>query len=216
MSPQVEHTGSIIMLHGLGDTADGWAGIGPEFQQSLPHVKFVFPTAPQRPITLNMGMVMTGWYDINSLSDIDMDEDDDGLMESKRFLEELVEDEIAQGIPSERIVVAGFSQGGATALMMLRSKHKLGGIVGLSAYMPLRNQEPIISDENKSTPILLCHGDADQVVQYKYGRATQQLLNGLGADVEFITYSGMGHSACGAELEDIKEFLMAKLPKVNK
>ena len=127
-----------------------------------------------------------------------------------RYLEELIAAEVAAGIPSDRVVVAGFSQGGAIALMMLRSSMKLGAVVGLSTYLPLRDQEPV-SEANRGTPVLLCHGDKDQVVAYEFGRSSDAVLRNLGMSTEFNTYQGMGHSACQAELKDFKEFVIKHL-----
>lgn len=211
---RTKHTATMIMLHGLGDTGDGWAGIAGEFAAQLPHVKFIFPHAPARPITINMGAKMPGWFDISSLEDIDQREDAEGLRESKRYVESLVAAEAAGGVPPGRVVVGGFSQGGAVALMMLRSEEKLAGIVALSTYLPLRKQPPLISGANARTPILQCHGDADMVVNYGFGVATHNTLKELGADVDFKTYRGMGHSAVPSELAAVAEFLKKVLPLV--
>eukprot|EP00882_Tetradesmus_deserticola_P007621 GHRQ01008026.1.p1 GENE.GHRQ01008026.1~~GHRQ01008026.1.p1 ORF type:complete len:324 (+),score=76.17 GHRQ01008026.1:399-1370(+) len=188
-----KHTGTVIMLHGLGDSGDGWAPIGAEWAPELRHVKFVFPHAPRRPISVNFGMQMPGWYDIASLEDIDQKEDKDGLHESKRYIEELIEKEVAGGVPSERVVVAGFSQGGAVALMALRSQHKLAGVIGLSTYLPLRKEPPLVSDANMQTPIFQAHGDQDYTVGYQFGVTTYNLLKELGANITFKTYNGMAH-----------------------
>ncbi|GBF92974.1 hypothetical protein Rsub_05810 [Raphidocelis subcapitata] len=199
--PTQKHTATVIMLHGLGDTGDGWASIGSDFAPALPHVKFIFPHAPNRPITINMGMRMPGWYDISSLDDIDQREDAEGLRESKRYVESLVAAEAEAGVPSERVVVAGFSQGGAVALMMLRSGHKLAGV-----------EAGAISPANAETPILQCHGDADAVVNYSFGVNTYNALKEMGANVELKTYRGMGHSAVPSELAAVQAFLAKVLP----
>lgn len=210
--PTEKHTATVIMLHGLGDSGDGWSSIGDEFAPELPYVKFIFPHAPLRAITINMGMRMPGWYDITSLEDINQSEDGPGLMESKRYIESLIAAEAAEGVPSERVVVAGFSQGGAVALLMLRSDKKLAGVVGLSTYLPLRNEEGIISPANATTPVLQCHGDADMVVNYGFGANTHKALKQLGADCEFLTVRGMGHSAVPSELAAVQDFLKKVLP----
>lgn len=106
--------------------------------------------------------------------------------------------------------MAGFSQGGAIALMMMRSSMKLGGVVGLSTYLPLRDQNPV-SDANRGTPVLMCHGDSDQVVNYEFGRNLYDLLRKFGVSSEFNTFQGMGHSACQAELKDFKDFVSKHL-----
>lgn len=199
---------ALIMLHGLGDTALGWADIAPMLQPEVPNTTFVFPTAPTRPITLNGGMTMTGWYDIASLERLDALQDADAMQESMRYVEGLVQQQVDAGIPSSSIVVGGFSQGGAMALMMLRSKFKLAGVVGLSCYVPLHEQKPIVSEENKDTPVLMCHGDCDQVVQYNYGVDSLEYLKTAGVEVDFRTYEYMGHEACTEELQAVRDFLL--------
>uniref|UniRef100_A0A7S3R8Y2 Phospholipase/carboxylesterase/thioesterase domain-containing protein n=1 Tax=Dunaliella tertiolecta TaxID=3047 RepID=A0A7S3R8Y2_DUNTE len=223
-SPTVLEKGNpdaaVIYLHGLGDSANGWvdensgkswAGTGPRLLSQLPNVRFVFPTAPQRPCTLK-GQVLTGWYDIHSVEGINTREDAAGLRESQRYIEELVQAQVASGIPSDRVLVGGFSQGGAISLLMLRSKMKLAGVLGMSTYLPLWEEDTIISPENRSTPILICHGDDDQGVLYKYGQQTAEQLQKLGANVGFKVYAEMGHSTCDQEMEDMKNFITKCLP----
>ncbi|GIL72626.1 hypothetical protein Vretimale_4375 [Volvox reticuliferus] len=207
LNPSGQHTSTFIMLHGLGDSGDGWSDIGYMYRTSLPGTKFIFPHAPRRPITLNFGMSMPGWYDIASLEDIQGGEDASGLRESQRYVEELIRKEIAAGVPATKIVVGGFSQGGAVALMMLRSDIQLGAIVALSGYIPLHKEQPIFSEANAKTPILMCHGDADQTVAFEFGHQSFQLLSSLGANVEFQRYLGMGHSACQREFNDVLNFI---------
>jgi acetyl esterase/lipase len=140
-----------------------------------------------------MGMSMPAWYDIASLEDINQREDRAGLHESQRYVEELVDAEAAAGVPPGRVVVAGFSQGGAVALMMMRSARALAGVVGMSTYMPLRDEPPVVSGANAKTPLLLCHGTYDNVVAYEFGVATHNALKDLGAAVELKSYPGMAH-----------------------
>lgn len=212
---QQPHTATVIVLHGLGDTGDGWAGSAPELSAALPHARFVFPHAPDRPISLNYGMRMPGWYDIKSLEDIDQREDREGILESQRYvLDELVGGASGGSGPS-RTAVVGFSQGGAIALACLRGSKKLAGVVGMSTYVPLRKEAPVVSDANKDTPVLLCHGDADAVVSYGFGVSASELLKeATSASVEFRTYRGMAHSACPEELRDVAAFLKKVLPAV--
>lgn len=195
------------MLHGLGDTAAGWTDIAPMLGSTLPNTRFIFPTAPIRPITLNSGMAMTGWYDILSLEEINEDEDRNGISLSSEYVRGLVQQEIDNGIRSEKVGVGGFSQGGAVALMSLRWNIKIGAVIGLSAYLPLRTDSTIVSIHNKQTPVLMCHGDCDAVVSYDYGRMSASELRKAGASVDFKSYKGMAHSACGDELHDIGQFL---------
>eukprot|EP01025_Chloroclados_australasicus_P014946 TRINITY_DN1707_c0_g2_i1.p2 TRINITY_DN1707_c0_g2~~TRINITY_DN1707_c0_g2_i1.p2 ORF type:complete len:265 (-),score=24.92 TRINITY_DN1707_c0_g2_i1:268-1062(-) len=207
-----EHKATMIMLHGLGDTGAGWEEIGSMFKSKLPHVKFIFPTAPTRPITINMGMRMPGWYDITSLSSIDQQEDRTGIEESSRYVQSLVEEEEKIGIPSDKVVVGGFSQGGAVALSSLRWNKKIAAVVALSAYLPMRELNPFVSEANQSTPVFMAHGDWDDVVQYKYGKESFQLLQNAGINVEFQTIPRMGHSANGEELNMVQAFVEKYLP----
>ncbi|KAK9815805.1 hypothetical protein WJX72_009810 [[Myrmecia] bisecta] len=206
------HTATVFFLHGLGDSGDGWSDVAPQLSSALPHVKFVFPNAPLRPISLNGGMRMPGWYDIYSLDGINRQEDDAGLQESFRYMEALIQAEASEGIQSDRIVMGGFSQGGAVACMMLRSDLQLAAVVGLSTYMPLATEPPIVSQANARTPIFLGHGDADQVVRYEFGKETLEELQAVNANVEFKTYRGMGHSAVPEELRDLQQFLQRAIP----
>ena len=200
------------MLHGLGDTADGWLDVATMLRGTVPHAKWVLPTAPTRPITLNSGMPMPGWYDISSLDSIAGREDREGLAETTRYLSSLIDAEEAAGVPRSRIVVAGFSQGAASALMQLRGDKPLAGVVALSGYLPLAGDGPV-SPANAATPVLMCHGDADAVVAYKFGVDSAEALKRAGmGSVEFKTYRGMGHSACNDELSDLADFLTARLP----
>ncbi|GMH33009.1 hypothetical protein BSKO_00843 [Bryopsis sp. KO-2023] len=208
-----EHKATVFMLHGLGDTGHGWADVASMWGASLQDVKFVFPTAPTRPITLNMGMAMPGWFDLTSLDKNTWVDDKAGMQESLRYLEGLIEKEIENGIPAESIAVAGFSQGGAVALLMLRSKIAVSGIVGMSTFLPLRHETPLVSSENAATPVLLCHGDMDQVLAYENGKDSFELLKGTGVQADFKTYRGMQHSACPEELEEVKQFFTKVLKR---
>ena len=145
--PRDQHTSTLVMIHGLGDSGHGWADVASLWAQVLPNTKFVFPNAPMRPITLNGGMRMPGWYDILSLEKIDAEEDVEGVEESVRYVEGLVRAEAA-AVGEGNVVVSGFSQGGAIALAMLRSDLKLAGVVGLSTYLPMATRRPLFSPAN--------------------------------------------------------------------
>eukprot|EP00201_Polytomella_parva_P023299 CAMPEP_0175045792 /NCGR_PEP_ID=MMETSP0052_2-20121109/4648_1 /TAXON_ID=51329 ORGANISM="Polytomella parva, Strain SAG 63-3" /NCGR_SAMPLE_ID=MMETSP0052_2 /ASSEMBLY_ACC=CAM_ASM_000194 /LENGTH=226 /DNA_ID=CAMNT_0016309419 /DNA_START=87 /DNA_END=767 /DNA_ORIENTATION=+ len=208
VSPIEQHKSTVIMLHGLGDSGDGWYDIGSMFQEKMKNTKFIFPTAPMRTVTANYGMNMTAWFDIKEFgSFIKQEQDEEGLLETKRYVEELISKENAAGIPSEKIVVAGFSQGGAISLLMLRSDAKLAGAVSMSGFLPLRSKPNLVSENNKKTPVLMCHGDADMVVKYEYGKMSYKILSDEGVNAEFLTYSGMPHSACQSEMNDVQDFL---------
>ena len=172
--------------------------------------KFVLPTAPERPITLNGGYQMPGWSDIYSLGD-KSEEDRSGFEESAKRVTELIQAELDQGVESEKIIVGGFSQGGALALhVSLRAKYKLAGCCALSTWLPLRGDYPeAISDEAKSSLRLFqAHGEIDEVVQYRWGRESHDSLKGwLSSDTEFLPIPGMGHSSDPTEIEALRAII---------
>lgn len=219
------HTATVIFVHGLGDTGHGWAGAVENWRrrQRLDEVKFILPHAPSIPITCNMGMKMPGWYDIHSIDgnveSIRRNEDEAGIVLSQAYFHELIQKEIDAGIPADRIVVGGFSQGGAVSLFSgLTSKVKLAGIVALSSYLllSLKFAELVPKPEaNKETPIFMGHGDSDQVVDTELGKKSYELLKGLGYNPTLKIYKDMGHSACLEELDDVEAFLRQQLPALG-
>ena len=200
----------VIMMHGLGDTAYGWAPAMPALK--LPRVKYVLPTAPTRPIALNGGMAMPGWFDIYGLEP-SSPEDKEGFDEASARIEALIEiEEEHHGIPSSRVAVCGFSQGGAVALhVALRYAKPLAACVSMSSWLPLRDDYPrAFSEHAKGLPVLQCHGDADPVVPWAWGRGSYDLLMGDELALSTVTwrdYPGMQHSACNEEIDDVAEFL---------
>ena len=202
----------VIWLHGLGDSGHGFAPIVPELK--LPDsmaVKFIFPHAPERPVTINGGMRMRSWYDIKSL-DFNSRADLDGVQTSAYQVENLINAQIDSGIPAERIVLAGFSQGGVVALHLLpRFAKKLAGVMALSTYMcepTLLNSEA--TDTNKDTPIFMAHGDQDEVVPIFMGNAAYQTMHSNGFNATWQTYP-MQHNVCVQELNDISAWLQKVL-----
>ncbi|GAB7359966.1 hypothetical protein MBLNU230_g7491t1 [Neophaeotheca triangularis] len=217
------HTSTCIVAHGLGDSGAGWSFLAENFRRrnTFPETKFIFPNAPSIPITVNMGMRMPGWYDITDFSDLaNRSEDEPGITRSQQTLHSLIADEIAAGIPSERIVLGGFSQGGAMALMAgITAPTKLGGIFGLSSYLLLQGKvrDMVPKDNpNKATPIFMGHGDADPIVRYEWGQKTSEVLQGWGWKVDFKTYAGLPHSAAPEEIDDLEKYLLERLPGVEK
>ncbi len=203
---------SIIWLHGLGADGNDFAGIVPELH--LPascKIRFIFPHAPYRPITLNNGYVMRGWYDISSLQ-FGNGEDEDGIRESQHQIEQLIEQEIARGISPQRIILAGFSQGGAITLHTgLRYSQPLGGLMVLSSYLPLANtlaQEA--SQENKHIPLFMAHGLQDDIVNYQYGVQSRMHLQQAGYSIDWHDYP-MGHSVCMEEIRHISQWIQSTL-----
>ena len=208
--PAGPHTATLIWLHGLGDSGAGWADVADQF--ALPGLKLVFPTSSQLPVTLNGGMRMNAWFDLTSLSDIDTVEDRAGMQASTAHVRALVEAEVSAGVPHNRIVVAGFSQGGAIALSVgLRTPQPLAGVVALSTWLPLRDDYPgALGEGAKATPVLQCHGTQDQVVRTAYGQQTHEAMKAMGMNTELKLYP-MAHSACPQELDAVRAFLQSRL-----
>jgi phospholipase/carboxylesterase len=199
---------SVLWMHGLGADAHDFEPIVPELR--LPAelgIRFVFPNAPIRPVTVNGGMRMRAWYDVLSI-DLPRQEDAEGVYASERAIYDLLEREKQRGIPTERIVLAGFSQGGAMALHTgLRYPDRLAGILALSCYIPLAsNLNSERRPANQSTPIFMAHGDYDAIIPMRYGQQSAELLENLGYRVEWNDY-GMGHEVCWEEIRDIAKWL---------
>ncbi|KAJ3160453.1 hypothetical protein HDU86_000787 [Geranomyces michiganensis] len=182
---------------------------------ALPHVKWVLPNAPSRPITINMGMPMPGWYDIASLGPGGR-EDSEGISESLTQVSQLIDEEIKAGIPADRIVLGGFSQGAAMTIVYgLCGSQKLKALIALSGYITLteKHLEKMRNPVNKDTDMFMGHGDEDQVVAYKWGKASYDKIVELGKAVQpFRTYRGMAHSSSEEEIRDVGAFLMKNLP----
>jgi phospholipase/carboxylesterase len=212
LAPATPASASVIWLHGLGADGHDFVPIVPELAlPAAPAVKFVFPHARVRPVTLNQGMRMRAWYDIRTLT-AEGRADEEGVRESVKVLGRFIAAERAAGVPSERIVVAGFSQGGAIALHgALRHPEPLAGILGLSCYVPLRTTlETELADANRNTPILLCHGQFDPVLPMELGVMARDWLRSAGYAVEWKEYP-MQHQVCLPEIGDIAVWLKARL-----
>ncbi|MDH3746740.1 MAG: alpha/beta hydrolase [Gammaproteobacteria bacterium] len=206
--------GSVIWLHGLGADGHDFEPIVPELKLpvSLP-LRFVFPHAPVRPVTVNGGMQMRAWYDIVSL-DSDGPADEDGIRDSSAILDSLVAREQARGVDTENIVLAGFSQGGAVVLHnALRSASKFAGLMALSTYLPLPERietEVVANPRAGDTPlrIFMAHGTFDPMVPYQGGRHAAERLEQLGYTVEWHEYP-MAHAVCPQEISDIRQWLLS-------
>jgi phospholipase/carboxylesterase len=200
--------GSVIWLHGLGADGHDFEPIVPELRlpAELP-LRFVFPHAPVRPVTINGGMAMRAWYDILSL-DSSGRADADGVRESTALLEALVEREEQRGIAPEKIVIAGFSQGGAIAInAVLHATKKLAGLMALSTYIALPG-EAAASTGDRNMPVFMAHGTFDPVVQLDWGRASANQLKALGYEVEWHDYP-MAHAVCPEEISDVRRWLLS-------
>jgi phospholipase/carboxylesterase len=205
-------THCVIVLHGLGDSGEGFAPIAEELDLSpLGAVRFVLPHAPERPVTINGGYVMRAWYDILG-DDLARQEDVAGLRKSISAIEALIAREKARGIAASRIVLAGFSQGCAMALLTgLRHRERLAGVAGLSGYLPLAATTAAErSEANRDVPLFLAHGTQDPVVQYPRGVASRDALAALGYTIEWHDYP-MPHSVCAQEIADLNRWLLRVL-----
>jgi phospholipase/carboxylesterase len=203
---------AVIWLHGLGADAHDFEpcvpmlSLGPELA-----VRYVFPNAPVRPVTLNGGALMRAWFDLLAL-DHEAPEDETGIRESARSVEQLIRRETERGIDAARIILAGFSQGGAVALFTaLRYSQSLAGVIALSTYLPLsdlmsREKNPA----NEEIPIFMAHGQFDVMLNIALARSSQKKLQQLGYSVSWHEYP-MSHSVIAEELSDIKLFLSAVL-----
>ncbi len=215
LNPCAAPVAAVIWLHGLG--ADGFDFVPIVEELRLPAtlpVRFLFPHARTRPITINNGYVMRAWYDITSLGGGRTTEDEAGIRESEGVVRDYIEQQIATGIAADRIVIAGFSQGGAIALQTaLRYPQRLGGVMALSTYLPLRQTlAKEANAANRDVPILMCHGSYDPMVPLALGEASREGLQGLGYSVEWRTYP-MQHSVCMEEIADISAWLQARLAR---
>jgi phospholipase/carboxylesterase len=200
---------SVIWLHGLG--ADGQDFSDLPGMLDLPSqlaVRFLFPHAPMRPITLNSGMVMRGWYDVAGLG-ANRKEDLDGLEESSEMVTALIHQEMARGIATDQILLGGFSQGGALSLYLgLRYPMRLAGIVSLSAYLPAANRiRTERNGANGNTRVFLGHGLYDPMISAQAGDVSRQLLEELGYPVTWRTYP-IEHSICDSEMRDLADFFV--------
>ena len=212
LEPLAPATAAVIWLHGLGADGSDFVPIVPELR--LPptlSVRFVFPHAPMRPVTINNGYVMRAWYDIRGLSRSEA-EDDAGIRDSQARVAALIGEQERSGIAAQRIVLAGFSQGGAIALQTaLRYPSALGGVLALSTYLPLQaSLAQEATPANRHLPIFMCHGLRDPVLPLQLGEISRQALGALGYAVDWHTYP-MEHSVCPAEIVDIAGWLQRVL-----
>ena len=203
--------GSIIWMHGLG--ADCWDFVSIVKELALPDdlpLRFIFPQAPTRPITINNGQAMPGWYDI-SMAELHRKPDEAGVRQSQTAIEQLIAREIERGIPADKIILAGFSQGGAIALQTgLRCREALGGIMALSTYLTLDDSlaaEATIANAN--IPILMAHGTQDPLSPLPLAVASRTKMEARGYKVEWREYP-MPHSLCMEEVEDIGVWIQAR------
>ena len=207
LQPDAGSAGTVIWLHGLGADGHDFEPIVPMLDLGVA-VRFVFPHAPVRPVTINGGMEMRAWYDIDPRSPLSGSDD---IRASGDAIEELVLAEEGRGVPRSRIVLAGFSQGGVVALhLALRSETRFAGVMALSTYVhDHENLADLISFASIDTPILMAHGQMDPMIPITRAITSREALAGLGYDVQWHEY-GMGHEVCPLEIADIARWLDAR------
>ncbi|EAU84403.1 lysophospholipase I [Coprinopsis cinerea okayama7 len=221
-----QHTATVIFVHGLGDTGHGWEPVATMFRTDpqFAHIKWILPHSPIRPVTANMGIEMPSWFDIYSFG-FNTDEDEKGMLESVSDINALIAEEVNSGLDPSRIILGGFSQGGTMSLLTgLTSERKLGGLVVLSGWLPLRNKfKTMASRHAPSIPIFWGQGSDDTLVQPKFASDSAEFVkkeigtpvassqtspNGLA----FKMYRGLAHSANDEELADLKAWIKNVLP----
>lgn len=211
LQPDETASAVVVWLHGMGADGYDFLSVVPELGIDDLAVRFVFPHAPIRAVTINGGQRMRAWYDILSLTSA-AQQDADGIYDSERLVHDYLRIERERGVPAERIVLAGFSQGGAIALHTgLRYPQTLAGILALSTYLPVHDRLPAEAAEaNRATPILMCHGTADPVLPLAFGSSSRDGLRASGYAVDWREYS-MQHAVSMEEIEDIGRWLRQRL-----
>jgi phospholipase/carboxylesterase len=213
VDPPTPAAAAVVLLHGLGADGHDFETLVDEIRlPSSSAVRWVFPHAPVRPVTLNGGQRMRAWYDVTSL-DWRGPEDEAGLRASAAGVRELVEREQERGVPPQRVVLAGFSQGGALALYTaLREPVRLAGVIALSSYLPLASK---LAQEahpaNAAVAIFMAHGSYDPVIPQVFGERSRDVLRAGGHDVEWHSYP-VPHTVCAEEIRDLREWLVRTVP----
>ena len=204
---------AIIWLHGLGASADDFMGVVPMMHKVNPQVRFIFPNAPNQPVTINHGVVMPSWYDINAL-DLNVQQDEVGINNMMLEIRELINQQIQQGILAKNIYLVGFSQGGALALhTALRAPMTLGGVAGLSTYLPLHSKlQTEQAKENKQIEIFLAHGIFDPVVPMLLAERSKACLEACAYNVDWHIYP-IAHMVTPQMIVDLEAWLLDQMKK---
>lgn len=209
IEPKKSAASCVIWLHGLGDSGAGFAPVLPLLNLPENHtIRFIFPHAPEQPVTVNDGFVMPAWYDIKN-DNLHNRADMEGVLQSECLIRALIHEQIDNGITANNIILAGFSQGGVMSLFTgLRFEEKLGAIIALSCYLPIKDQLPSqLSAANRNTPILQHHGELDDVVPVSAGKLANELMKNSNYHTQWKTYP-MEHSVIPQQLNDIGTWLM--------
>jgi phospholipase/carboxylesterase len=202
---------SVIWLHGLGADGNDFAPVVPELEKlGVDHCRFIFPHAPVQPVTINGGMKMRSWYDITSLDFESRQQDATGINASAERVKGLIDREISRGVSADRIILAGFSQGGAVVLhTALRLDTTLAGVIALSTYLPLaENLASEQSDANQNTPIFMAHGRHDDVIEQRFAEAGRDILKAQGYKVQWQSYD-MPHTLSMEEIVDLAAWIVS-------
>lgn len=211
------HRATVICLHGLGDSGAGWSFLAENWRRrgQFKDVAFVFPSAPSIPITVNMGMSMPGWYDIANFDSLgSRTEDEAGILRSRTQIHSIVQNQIQNGIPASKIILGGFSQGGAMSLFSgLTFTEKLAGVFGLSCYQLIdrRFDELRAGSGDHKPPVFMGHGTEDPLVKFDWGKRTYEGLKQKGFDVVFNAYPGLDHGADPREIDELEKWVEARL-----
>lgn len=212
INPSFSPEACVIWLHGLGADGYNFSGIVPQLNLSPEKkVRFIFPHAPLRPVTLNGGYVMRAWFDLYGLN-AGFKVDEKGIKAMQETINDLIQSQIDEGILANKILLAGFSQGGAMALYTgLHFSQRLGGILGLSTFLPdVATSQNDRSSANQNTPIMIAHGTQDGVVPMEWGKKTYQKLKDLHYPVSWHEYS-MAHEVCWQEINDISQWIQKNI-----
>jgi len=221
-----KHTATVIFIHGLGDTGYGWKPVADMFQKdsAMSHIRWVLPHAPTRSVTANMGIEMPSWFDILSFG-FESPEDEEGMIKTVSSINTLISDELSSaGFDAGRIILGGFSQGGAMSLLAgLTSETKLGGVAVLSGWLPLKEKfETLTAPHASQIPLFWGHGTSDPLVLHKFGTESVDNLiskvgfsrsTGVATGLDFRTYEGMAHTTCPTELKDLSDWIKRVVPK---
>ena len=203
---------SVIWLHGLGADANDFVPLVPELvKPDWPAIRFVFPNAPERPVTINNGYRMRAWYDISDM-DFANRADMTGVRESMQDLDALIQEEVDRGIAEDHIFIAGFSQGGAITLSYcVRTQRRLAGFIALSTYLPaLQDAKSELSPGAETVPVFMAHGTEDPVIPIRESERAAHALKEMGFDVEWQGYHPMQHATCREEIDSLQAWMSAR------
>jgi len=205
------HTATVIFLHGLGDCGGAWVT---NFQSiRIPYIKYILPTAPIIPVTWQNGIKIPAWFNVKNLSIHQYDEDERGIRNTVKNIHAMVQEEIDAGIPSQRIILSGFSQGGGVALHSgLTFDQPLAALIGLSCRLPLARRITSERRINMNIPILHCHGEADLMTPIDVAQSVVKKIKEFNKSLTVKTYPKLVHSTCEEEMQDVKAFIAKHLP----